>query len=391
MERFKFTDAKIREFTLPAEVSRCEIWDDEVKHLCCRVSHTGRKVFQVIGKLHGKTTRVTLGLFPSLGVVEARGKARKALVAMADGINTNENKRTARTDAKKKADSLKSVFDQMLEVKPLSKHTRTNYNSCIKHLEKWHSLPVVSISREMVLSRYHEIKHKVGPYAANRVADLLSALCNFSRIVTGRPEANPVTVLRDTGARFKEASRDVCLAAEEVKIFAGVAEQLTGSNARDIMFLLLYTGMRKSEAMGIMWENIDLQEQTLQVPKTKNGKPLLLPLPTVLVDLLKARWELWQQPDRGPVFPTHGQAGHAVNIDQPTRHIKLAIPHFTPHTLRKTFTTVAASIGIDSMVIDRLTNHTPRGMTARHYYKPSVEDLREPMQRIADKIAELSK
>lgn len=157
------------------------------------------------------------------------------------------------------------------------------------------------------------------------------------------------------------------------------------------MFLLLYTGMRKSEAMGIMWENIDLQGQTLLVPKTKNGKPLLLPLPPVLVDLLKARWELWQQPDRGPVFPTHGQAGHAVNIDQPTRHIKLAIPHFTPHTLRKTFTTVAASIGIDSMVIDRLTNHTPRGMTARHYYKPSVEDLREPMQRIADKIAELGK
>ena len=208
MERFKFTDAKIREFTLPAEVSRCEIWDDEVKHLCCRVSHTGRKVFQVIGKLHGKTTRVTLGLFPSLGVVEARGKARKALVAMADGINTNENKRTARTDAKKKADSLKSVFDQMLEVKPLSKHTRTNYNSCIKHLEKWHSLPVVSISREMVLSRYHEIKHKVGPYAANRASQVLSAALNHARTMFDRPVNNPVKILSDVGAWCKEAPRE---------------------------------------------------------------------------------------------------------------------------------------------------------------------------------------
>ena len=75
-----------------------------------------------------------------------------------------------------------------------------------------------------------------------------------------------------------------------------------------------------------------------------------------------------------------------MSLDQASRHIKVEIPHFSPHVLRKTFTTVAASIGVDIMIIDKLTNHLPRGMTARHYYKPSVDDLREPMQRIADRL-----
>lgn len=394
MERFRFTDAKIRDYSLPEGVTRCEIWDDEIKHLCCRVSHTGRKVFQVIGKLHGKTTRVTLGAFPAMGVdgpKGARQKARKALVEMSDGINANEQKRQARQDAKEKPDSLKATFDMMLGVRPLSKHTLTNYNSCMKHLTSWHKLPVTSITRQMVLAKYNEIKTGTGPYAANRVADLLSAICNFSRIVTGKPEANPVTVIRDSGARFKEASREICLTPDEIKVFYQTTEALTGLNARDIMRVLLFTGMRKSEAMGLQWENINLDDKTLMVPNTKNGKPLTLPLSSQLVEIFKARWELWQQPDKGAVFPTHGRDGHAVSIDQGSRHIKMEIPHFTPHTLRKTFTTIAAGIGIDSMVIDRLTNHVPRGMTARHYYKPSVDDLRGPMQRIADRIMELTK
>lgn len=391
MERFRFTDKAIREYALPEGLSRREIWDEEIKHLCCRVSSTGKKVFQVIGKLHGKTTRISLGDFPALGVPEARTKARKALVSIADGINVNEQKKAARQNAKDKPESLKAVFDTMTEVRSLSKHTRFNYGCCMKHLENWHKLPVTSITRQMVLTRYNEIKTSTGPYAANRVADLLSAICNFSRIVTGKPEANPVTVIRDSGARFKEASREVCLTPDDIKIFYQTTEKLTGSNTRDIMRVLLFTGMRKSEAMGLQWENINLEEKTLMVPSTKNGKPLTLPLSSQLAEIFKARWELWQQPDKGAVFPTHGRDGHAVSLDQGSRHIKTEIPHFTPHTLRKTFTTVAAGIGIDSMVIDRLTNHLPRGMTARHYYVPSMDDLRGPMQRITDRIMELTK
>ena len=391
MERFKFTDKAIREYALSEGVSRREIWDEEIKHLCCRVSNTGKKVFQVIGKLHGKTTRVSLGDFPALGATEARAKARKALVALTDGININDQKKQKRVEARENPTTIKAVYDRMLEVKPRTKHTLYSYKASMNHMVSWHNLPVAKLTRQMVLTRYTEIKTKIGPYAANRFADLLSAICNHSRIVSGKPEANPVTVIRDTGSRFKEASRDVSLSNDEVRLFLAVIDGLKGGNTRDIMLTILYTGMRKSEAMGLQWENINLQDKTLYIPKTKNGKPLLLPLPSVLVDMMNARWELWQHPDRGAVFPTSSTDGHAKSLDQASRHIKLEIPHFTPHVLRKTFTTIAADIGIEDMVIDKLTNHIPRGMTAKHYYKPNVESLREPMQRIADRITELSK
>jgi len=383
MERFKFTDATIRDYSLPEGSTRREIWDTEIKHLCCRVSHTGRKVFQAIGKLHGKTTRVTLGTFPAMGAEEARQKARKAVVEMGDGINANEQKRQARVEASEKPGTVLSTYKRMIEVRPLRKHTLNSYSASMKHLKMWHGLPVVSLEREMVLTRYSAIKKQSGPYAANRAADLLSAICNFSRILSGKPELNPVKVIRETKARHIEDPRDVSLSPEEIRVFRATIENLNGSNGRDVMFTLLLTGMRKSEAMGLQWENINFEERTLTVPNTKNKKPLCLPLSAPLLAMFKARWELWQRPDRGAVFPTHGKDGHAVSLDQASRHVKMEIPHFTPHTLRKTFSTTAINLGVDGMTVDVLTNHVPRGMTARHYYKPSVDDLREPMERIA--------
>lgn len=58
---------------------------------------------------------------------------------------------------------------------------------------------------------------------------------------------------------------------------------------RDLLRLILLTGLRKEEASSLRWEHVDLTAQTLHVPITKNRRPLTLPLSAELAALLAGR------------------------------------------------------------------------------------------------------
>jgi integrase len=62
--------------------------------------------------------------------------------------------------------------------------------------------------------------------------------------------------------------------------------------------------------------------------------------------------------------------------------------YFTQHDLRRTFATIADSLDIQHHIIKRLMNHTNNDVTIKHYVKPSIERLREPMNKIANYITQ---
>jgi integrase len=394
-EKVRLTDARVRELILPEGKIQVDVWDDDLKGFGVRVGAKS-KTFFVMGRVNGKLARPKIGRFPKIGTTAARSRAKIMLGEMEQGKNPSDAKRAIRAEqvSKKSAaldtsDTVYSMFEAMLTTKKeLSPVTVSGYRYSFKRLATIQAAKVDKISREQVLTLHQQIERDNGPYAANRASCLLSGILNYSRAVIGRPANNPVTVLTDVGAWCEEKPKKVKLSSEQIKLFLQEVDNLGGYNASDLYRLLLYTGMRKSEGMGLRWEDVDFQSCTLHVPDTKNNTPLTLPMPLQVKTILSERRERWNQPNEGPVFPTHGKAGHSTQDYHFAAKVKKVIPGFSAHWLRKTFTTIAVAAGIDSMVIDRLTNHKPKGITAKHYYDPDVEDLREPMQRIADKIEE---
>ena len=137
--------------------------------------------------------------------------------------------------------------------------------------------------------------------------------------------------------------------------------------------LLLFTGLRKTEALTLEWKHV--HEDHIHLPMTKNGRSFDLPIlqhhHEILAPLrgLSRRW----------VFPSPKSAdGHLTN---PARI------EWGPHAHRRTFATVAMEAGVLEEVVGRLLNHTPLSITGQRYVKPSLDALRPAMERVCAELA----
>src|SRR5262249_56278909 len=103
---------------------------------------------------------------------------------------------------------------------------------------------------------------------------------------------NPVRRLKRQWFNIKPRERYV-RAAELPRFYAAVCD-LPNPVARDYLLLLLFTGMRRSEAAGLRWDDVDLPHRIIRVPaaKTKSGKKLDLPMSDFVFGLFMERQRL---------------------------------------------------------------------------------------------------
>jgi integrase len=160
---------------------------------------------------------------------------------------------------------------------------------------------------------------------------------------------------------------------------------LKNSLARDYLRLLLFTGLRRSEAASLEWDDVDLVGRTLTIRETKNREPLVLPLSDFLWDMLAARHEA--SPNSQWVFPGPGKSGHLSEPKTAVRQVvTLSGIDFTPHDLRRTFLTIAESLDVPAYALKQLANHKTKGDVTAGYIVSDAERLRPPMELITNHL-----
>ena len=145
--------------------------------------------------------------------------------------------------------------------------------------------------------------------------------------------------------------------------------------------------------MGLDWRRVDLEARVLRVEETKTGEPLELPITRQLAEVF-ARRAGRRRRRRGWVFPSRSSAcGHVVAL----QHLYAAISRaagtrFWFHGFRNAFITVAErELMLPQSLTKRLVNHARiRDITENYAADWAVEQLREPAQRVADRIDELA-
>lgn len=377
-EKIKLTQAAVR--NLEPTGKQVEVWDLEQTGFGVRVGAKS-KTFFVTSRVNGRVVRATVGKFPAMNVDDARKRARRMLVDMGDGTNPNDERKQGRSQAL----TLAAIFASFMAArKNLSVTTRAGYKGVFeRYLSVWKNRNVGGITNQMVLDLHAQIGETRGKNVANQAMRLLRVTLNYSRAVNGTPRVNPASVLSEAKAWYKDGRRSVVISREDMPRWLAAVNALENDTGRDYLLLVLFTGLRRNEAMALRWEDIDIEARTLSAIR-KGDVHHTLPLPSNLVELFTARRERWG--GAGYVFPSWSGSGHLTNVEHIVKEVRKCGVPFTLHDLRRTFITTAEALDISSYVVKRLANHKQTDVTGRHYVVLNVDRLREPMERIANEL-----
>ena len=98
----------------------------------------------------------------------------------------------------------------------------------------------------------------------------------------------------------------------------------------------------------------DAREWLIPAERVKTGRPHVVPLTDMMLGLVGPR-------ERGAIFKAKSKSGITTNyaVNQRLKRVckKLSIDNVSTHTMRRTFITHLARMGVSIDVRNRLTNH----------------------------------
>ncbi len=392
----RFTETEIS--ALPVTDKRTRWHDTQMPGLVLDVT-TGKKAFRVYKKLAGRETplSVTLGDFPALTVESARRLARKAMADMADGINPNDSKRQFRAASVK----LSEVFQRFLEQRDLKDTTLRGYQQLMKcYLSDWQQKRMADISEDMVYKRHQKLSQS-SRAQADYTMRTVRALFNFAKVEYKDPAnrtlfpVNPVVVLSEKRAWNNVARRQTRLRPSQLTPFLQAINTLRDEAIAyrqdftvavcDYVEFTAYTGLRRTELLDLKWQDVYLKDELFILRDTKNHDDLELPITGPLKAILLRRKE-YKITDF--VFGADNRLGRITEPKKVIQKInEQAGISFTLHDLRRTYCSIAESLGIGTYTIKRLLNHkTGRNDVTAGYTVLTAEELKEPAQRIVTRI-----
>lgn len=341
------------------------------------------KTYYTQRQIGPKTVRVKIGGHDVYSAEKARSEARLLIARILQGENPNETKRAARS---RSITLDKALSDYLTARESLVESTVETYGRVVtQYLGSWRNTSLCEIKPAMVQEMHLRLTKERGGVTANTAMRVFRAIYNYAAAFHDELPNNPVNRLTQARAWNRETRRQTVIKSADLPNWYAAVDALDHQIARDYLRLLLFTGMRRSEAARLRWENVDLNDRTFSVPLTKNHDCLTLPMSDYLFDLFERRREV--AGENPWLFPGDGKSGH---LEEPRKFIQQVRRNsgvdFTLHDLRRTFITIAESLDLSVYAIKRLLNHRDGRDVTSGYIIHSVERLREPMQRITDKI-----
>jgi integrase len=396
MKKIKITKAAVDALPLvPPDLSsptgkpvkQVDYFDTELKGFGCRVSATSKTYF-VMRRVNGKLSRVTLGRHGIITADKARHDAAIALGDLTKGIDINRQSREkAKARERELANSLQQVYAQYLASRPQMKARTIAVDKSLLqcHISDWMNKPVTEITREMIARRHLKIAEGSGTITANNVMRLFRRIYNFAiSLCDGDLPQNPVQRLSDSRQWFKVGRRMTVIKEHELSRWYATVMETSNPVIRDYMLLLLFTGLRKNEGLGLRWQDVDMEGRTFTVAETKNGRPHTLPMSDFLFDIFRRRAE-----NRGNDFVFPGGGKGCGRLTEPKRQVQAIIKgcgiKFCLHDLRRTFASISEGV-VSYSELKRLLNHSTANDVSQGYIILSTDKLRSSMQRITDVI-----
>lgn len=360
------------------------------------------------GRAVGKR-RLKLGDVGEMTPDQARNAARTALSKVRLGADPAAERSAARRQM-----TIAALAEEFISEHAQAKckrSTAANYADMLRRIvvPEFGTRKVDTVTR-VNISHLH-LGMKATPYQANRVLAVIGAMYAFAASKHIVPEGfNPVRGV----ARFPEAGRERFLTSEELDRLGGALREAETAgipwvvdpskagakhapkeenqftrlspHAGAAVRLLLFTGCRLREILGLRWSEIDLERGVLFLPDSKTGrKTVVLNAPAMAV--------LAELPRIGAYVIAGENAG--TKDEKPRSDLKrpwaalqtrAKLGGVRLHDLRHTHASFGAAGGLGLPIIGKLLGHKRAATTAR-YAHLDIDPLRRASEHIGGRLA----
>ena len=356
--------------------------DSEVRGLALHVTSTRsfwaltyqpRGINPSTGKRWGGGVRHELGDAMLMTVEEARTDALKAkLVVRAGGSPHHERLASTASAVAQRAvlpstvdDALGAYTVALMNRRQPSEATRrksVHYARKAVRLMKAGPIPPTALTQAMTRVMLETMQGSEGE--RHLVFRGLSRFLAWS-CKQGLIEHNPCDGLDHDEKPRGAAARDHVPSLEELRAVWNAVED---DPQRDLVRFLLLTPLRRDEAAGLAWNEVDLPQRRIRISasRAKNREAHELPLSASAIAMLEARSEkselVFPNTDGNPY---HGFHGLLARIRARIGHgdTKKA-ERFNFHDIRRSFVSHLAERGYDVDLLDQCLGHSRKGVFA---------------------------
>lgn len=392
-------------------VSRFTVYSKHGGGLHIEVRPDGLKRFNYRARLNGKQFDYQIGLYPAMTLAKARTVHAEAVALVKQGIDPRKVAKQAK--AKNiQMPTLGEVYRDWMAMraksKPIGSRTLRDYEGTYaRHIESAiGNIRVCDLSRAVLYEHFRQVETAEGA----RKGLIILNQCLDHAVLQGHIEINPARLLKPAmfGASMPPP-RERWLTKDELRQLWAALEQATSGGGSvsaggrgiasnvvlslgvaNCLRMICLTAVRRSEAVGMRWEQINGDRWT--IPETKNGRAHVVTLCPLALEIIERQKPL----SNGPyVFESTSKPGHPITGDAVTRALERVrmkylaeLVPFSPHDLRRSVATGAAEyLDAPERLIELMLNHVPKDRLIRTYQVGGMaEKLRALFLRWGDFI-----
>ena len=345
-------------------------WFPDLPGFGLRCHPGGKRVYIVQTRMRGRLRTVSLGSASLITEFEARKLARHVLLRAQTGGDPAEDRQAARS-----APTFDAYLDDYWrraspQWKPSTRRTHDVYRR--GYLDgAFKGKTIDEITKPDVLGWFNQVTDRGGPGGANRVHSILNAMFAKAEAWGHRPEAsNPCRGIRLNRRRKMERF----LSVQEL---ARLGEALEEGRAdypdhTAAVLLILFTGCRVSEILGLRWS--DIRGHRLHLRDSKTGPRTVwigAEGRAVIEGIVRRRKVEWVFFNWSTGRPIGELKSYWARVRARTGFSTLRL-----HDLRHTYASHAAALSETLPMIGKLLGHAEVRSTARYTHLDDADVLR---------------
>ena len=413
-DRVNLTAGAIERLTCPAGKQQAFMRDSEAPGLRVRVTAAGAKSFVYEAKLDRQTIRRTIGDVKLWSIEQARTEARRLAVVLDNGQDPREIERQQQADkaaskatAAVQAVTVGEVWAVYLEARrphwgvrhhadhvklvqaggEVSKRgTRGRGVTVAGPLHPLMGLALRDLTAP-VIEAWAAREAQTRPTSARLAWRCLKAFLSWCaeqpEYAPAMPSVNPAKTKKAREALGKAGVKQDALLKEQLPAWFAAVQQIQNPIAAAYLQVLVLTGARPGEVLGLRWEDVNTKWKGLTIRDKVEGERVipLTPYVSHLLHSLPRRSE-WVFPSTARGKDTEGQTLSIPRAPHTAACAVAGIEGLTLHGLRRSFKSLTEWLEIPAGVVAQIMGHKPSATAEKHYTVRPLDLLRVHHERI---------